>query len=252
MASSRTIRMGAMGGLVLALMMIVAFALDLTIITTTGGPPIIGMTLDRPILEVENISSDLLRAQGVAVWPVELWLYVLMTIPASLLALAAYRVLRTDHDDSLAAVGLLAITLFWIFHTIHNVLMLAVVQALVPHYASGGPGATATEVVTLTVMQISLTAFNFGTSVGALFLVGALVAFGLAILKRANLPRWTGYVALASGMMILGSYLQFLNSGFFFLGLLGWVLHIVWVIGVTLALLRLTDERRAVAQQGAT
>jgi hypothetical protein len=238
MAGSRALRLGSLAGFVLFPMMIVGFGLDMSIIVTSGGPP---------LLAAENISSDLLRAQGVAFWPVELWLYTLMIIPGSVLAISAYRALRSDHDDGYAAAGLLSITLFWIFHTIHNVLMLAIFQAVVPRYASGSPDAATMEIVTVTVLKIALAMFNFGTSVGALCLAGSLAAFGLATLKSAGFPRWTGYVSLASSLAVLGSYLQFLANAFFFLGLVGWILFIVWVIGATFALRRSSRQAQAAA-----
>jgi hypothetical protein len=247
MDSSRAIRIGGIAGLVLAPMMIVAFGLDLAIIMTSGGPP---------LLDPNNIGPELSRAQGVGIWPVELWLYTLMIIPGSLLAIAAYRVLRTEQDDSLAAAGLLATVLFWIFHTLHNVLMLAIFQAVVPNYTGGSANTVAMETVASTVLRIAYAIFNFGTSVGALFLVGSLAALGLATLRSAGLPRWTGYVALASSFAILGSYLQFLSGSFsnpfVVFGVLGWLLYMTWVIGTTLTLLRSRSQVRRIGQQYAT
>ena len=233
MTRSRFIRIGGMAGLVLALMMIVAFALDMAIIITTGRPP---------LLDPQKISLDLVRAQGVPFWPLETWLYTLMIIPGSVLAIATYRVLHSEHEDSMIAFGLLATILFWIFHTMHNVLILAVFQALVPHYSGGSLGATTMEVVAAMIMTIASVTFDFGSGVGSLFLAGSLGASGLATLRTAEFPRWTGYVALAASLAMLGAYLKFMFQGIFFLGLLGWVLFIIWVIGAALAILRSANQ----------
>src|SRR5437763_3282136 len=107
MFGSRMNRIGAMSGLVLAVMMVVAFALDMVIIQTTSGPP---------LLNADNIGPELLRAKGSTLWLVEGWLYTLMIVPAFVFVLAVYQTLG-DEDNSLPRLGLFASALFWIFHT---------------------------------------------------------------------------------------------------------------------------------------
>lgn len=230
MSKSSELRYGGISGIILAIMLIAAFALDFAIIATTQGPPIL-----RP----ENISADLLRAQGSFLWLVEAWLYTLMVVPVPLFIAMVYRALREKNDGGLAAVGLFASTLFWIFHTLHNVSFLTILQVLVPRYTGGSAEAAAIEVVAVALLGFANVAFGFGASVGALFLVGYLGVLGMVTLQRGGLPRWTGYVALAAALLSLLAYLQFLSEAIgLVLGLLSWVLHILWVIGASVRLLR--------------
>jgi len=234
-------RISGVSGVVLAIMMIIAFALDMAIIQTTAGPP---------LLNADNIGSELLRAKGSTIWLVEGGLYSLMIVPAFVFMLAVYWALRDD-DNGLAGIGLFASALFWIFHTLHNVAMLTVIQVLVPRYTAGTSEATTVEVLATTLLGFANILFGFGGSVGGLFLVAFLAAFGLVTLKSSILPQWTGYVALAGGLTVLLSYLQFISGAFLFVGLLGWVLTIVWVVGTTLTLLRPTSQMPLVAETSA-
>jgi hypothetical protein len=222
-------------------MMVVAFALDMIIIQTTAGPP---------ILNPDIIGSELLRANGMTIWLVEGWLYTLMIVPAFIFVLGVYWMLR-DADNGLAGIGLFASALFWTFHTLHNVVMLSVIQVLAPRYATYPSEGTSIEVVARTLLGLANLLFGFGGSVGGLFPVAFLTAFGLATLKSRRLPRWAGYVALASGFAILLSYLQFVSGAFMFLGLLGWVLSIVWVVSTTAAILNPTSHAHLVAETSA-
>ena len=235
MSKSSELRYGGISGIILALMLIAAFALDFAISATTQGPPIL-----RP----ENIGADLLRAKGFTLWIVEAWLYTLMVIPVPLFMVMVYRALREKNDGAVPAVGLFASALFWIFHTLHNVAFLTILQVLVPRYTGGAEG-TAIEVVAIALLGFANVTFGFGTSVGALFLVGYLGVLGMVTLQGGGLPRWTGYVALAAALLSLLAYLQFLSEAFgLVFGLPSWVLHIVWVIGATLGLLRSKDTQQ--------
>jgi hypothetical protein len=181
---------------------------------------------------------------------VEGWLYTLMIVPGFVFALAVYWLLRDD-DNGLAGIGLIASVLFWMFHTLHNVVMLTVIQVLVPRYTAGTPEGSSIESLATALLGLANMMFGFGGSVGGLFLVIFPTAFGLATLKNRVLPRWTGYVALAGGLAVLLSYLQFISGAFLFVGLLGWVLTIVWVAGTTIALLRPASQAHLVAETSA-
>ena len=236
MSKSSELRYGGISGIVLAVMLIAAFALDFAISATTQGPPIL-----RP----ENIGADLLRAKGFTLWIVEAWLYTLMVVPAPLFMVMVYRALREKYGDAVPAVGLFASALFWIFHTLHNVAFLTILQVLVPRYTGGSAEGATIEVVVIALLGFANVAFGFGTSVGALFLVGYLGVLGMVTLQGGGLPRWTGYVALAAALLSLLAYLQFLSEAFgLVFGLLSWVLHILWVIGATLGLLRSKDTQQ--------
>ena len=110
MRNTNIIRIGGICGMVLSMMLVAAFVLDMVLVQTTGG---------QPLLNPDNIGPELLRAKGSAIWPLEGWVYTLMIVPALAFILAAYRVLRED-DSGLADIGLIASALFWIFHTLHN------------------------------------------------------------------------------------------------------------------------------------
>lgn len=240
MLDARMIRISTLSGVVLATMMVIAFALDMSIIQTTSGPP---------VLSADNIGSELLRARGSAIWLVEGWLYTLMIVPGFVFALAIYWVLRND-DNGLAGIGLFASALFWVFHTLHNVAMLTVLQVLLPRYASETSEGTAIEVQARALLGLANILFGFGGSVGGFFLAGFLIAYGLVMLK-SSLPRWMGYLAVGAGLGVLLSYLQFVSAAFMFIGLLGWILNIVWVVSTTVVLLRSPSHARMSAVTGA-
>ena len=230
MSETYRLRLGGFSGVILAVMLIAGFALDFAIIFTTRG---------QPLLNPENISTELLRAKGSTVWLVEAWVYTLMVVPVPPFMLAIYWILRAENDRGLPAVGLFASALFWIFHTLHNLSMLTVVQDLVPRYVvAPQESRLAIEAVATALLGFANAAFNIGKGVGALFFVGSLAAFGGATLLTSRLPRWTGYLALAASFLGLLAYLQFISEVFVFVGLLGWVIHIVWVIAMTVGLLR--------------
>jgi hypothetical protein len=227
-------------GTVLAIMMVLGFVLDMMIILTTSGPP---------LLSTDNIGTELLRAKGSSIWLLEGWIYTLMIVPGFIFVLAVYWSLLGD-DHALAGIGLFASALFWIFHTLHNVAMLTVLQVFVPAYAGGTSEGTSIEVMAVGLLGFANLLFGFGGSVGGFFLVCSLVAFGLVTLK-SRLPRWIGYVAVAGGLAVLLSYLQAISGAFVLVGLLGWILNIVWVASTTIALLRRPGQARLVAEMGA-
>jgi len=139
--------------------------------------------------------------------------------------------------------------LFWIFHTIHNLGFVTVLQSVAAGYNGEGAESQAAEAVARALLGFANSAFGFGTGVGGLFLVGYLACFGMATVKTGGLPRWTGFVAFASAALALLAYLQVVSPLLGpVLGVPSWILHIVWVIGVTVALLRgsSTVESRSV------
>jgi len=213
---------------VLALMLILAFALDFAIISTTGGDP--NFRLDR-------IESDLVRAQGSSVWIVEAWLYALLIVPFSVFALGVYRVLR-PHDADLALVGLAATMLFWIFSTAHNAAIVTVLQVLVPRYAPGTPQSAGIEAAARVILGFGNTLFSPGGGVGTLLFVVGMAAIGQATFRSLGLARWTGYLAFAAAVFSALGYLQYLAEPLFFLGIIGFALYIIWVAGVALRLTR--------------
>jgi hypothetical protein len=159
MAGSKTIAVGVTSGVVLSVMMVSAFLLDMLIVQSTSGPP---------MLTTDNMGSELLRARGSTVWLVEGWLYTLRVIPGYLFVLNVYGALR-DGDSDMAGAGLVGSLLFWIFHTLHNVALLTVLQVLVPQYASGTSQETSIEVLATGLLGFANLLFGFGTSIGGLF-----------------------------------------------------------------------------------
>jgi hypothetical protein len=84
---------------------------------------------------------------------------------------------------------------------------------------------------------------------GMNFLVVYLAAFGLVTLG-SPLPRWIGYVAVVAGLAVLLSYLQFIAGAFMFVGLIGWILSIGWVVSTTVALSRPESRARLAPEMG--
>jgi hypothetical protein len=225
----------ALAGLTLAAMLIIAFALDFAIIGMTGG---------QPGFDLQNIGDDLLRAQGSGIWRVEAWLYLLMVVPFVVFAFGVYHDIHAQSDAGLPALGLSALTLFWIFSTIHNAAIVTVLQVLVPGYRSGAADGPGLEAAARALLGLGDTIFVPGGGVGSLFLVIGIASLGQSTLRSRRLPRWTGFVALACALLSLLGYLQYLARPFFFVGLLGFVLYIIWQTAVSLSLLR---QRAAIA-----
>jgi hypothetical protein len=237
MLNAKSNAITTVSGIVLAIMMVIGFALDMTIIQTTSGPP---------VLNGDTIGSELLRARGSTIWLVEGWFYSLMVVPGFVFVLGVYWALR-DFNKSLAGIGLFASALFWIFHTLHNVAMLTVLQVLVPRYSSGTSEGTAIETLSTGLLGFANLLFGFGGSVGGLFLAIFLATFGLVTL-RSPLPRWIGYMAVVAGLAVVLSYLQFISGAFMFIGLIGWILSIAWVVGTTAALSRPQSQAQLAAE----
>ena len=229
MHTANKLRLPGIAGIIFALMLVVAFGLDFALIATTGG---------EPTFNLANIGPDLLRAQKSAIWPVETWIYALMIVPFSVFALGVYLVLRAESDKGFPALGVVTTLVFWIFSTLHNAAILTVLQVLIPSYAAGSPAAPSIEVMARGLLGFGNTLFTPGGGVGTLLLVIGMAVTGRATLAGGQLPRWTGYVAMAcAGFSLLG-YLQYLSRGLLVLGLIGFVLYILWVIGVAIRLLR--------------
>jgi len=229
-AKPSEVPLSAWSGVVLALLLVAGFAADMAIVLTTGGPP---------VLDPARIGGELLRAKASAIWPVEAWLYTLMIVPVPAFVVGAYTALRREVDRGLPVLGLICALLFWIFHTIHNIGFLTVLQVVASGYTGAGADGAAADAVARVLLGFANAAFGFGTSVGGLFLVGYLACFGIATLQTGGLPRWTGYAALAAAALAVLAYLQVVSQALGpIFGIPSWVLHIAWVIGVTVALLR--------------
>ena len=220
------IRYGAISGLALAALFIIAFALDLTIIGSTGG---------NPVLDPGNIGPDLLRAQDSTPWLIEGWVYTLAVVATPMFMLAAYWTLRDDRDRGLPAVGLVAAVIFWILHTIHNATIVTVLAFLAPSYVGGERNAAITEGLAATLVTFANVNFSFGLSVGLVFLVSSLAALGVATLRGRHLPTWTGYAALVSAALMS---ISVFGGQTVIAGILGWVLFITWVIGTSTSMAR--------------
>ena len=115
----------------------------------------------------------------------------------------------------------------------------------------------AADAVARALLGFANSAFGFGTSVGGVFLIGSMACLGVATLQNGGLPRWTGYAALAAAALALIAYLQVIVPALGpIFGIPGWLLHIAWVIGVAVALVRgrtmSTSHRFGYAPAGVT
>lgn len=226
---AETRRLAGTAGLVLAAMMIVAFVLDLALIATTGGPPLIGLA---------SLSTDLGRARDSAIWPVETWLYTLQVVPFAIFILGVRAALRGAKEEAMADVVTLAAVLFEALHTLHNLTILAVVNVLAPAYVPGTAEATATEVVARGLLGLSYATFLPGGGVGSALLVAALAGFAVAQRRTRALAPWSGRLAAAGAVLVAIAYAQYIVPPAFFIALFGYVAYMAWTVVVSLGLLR--------------
>ncbi len=229
MKSAKDFRLYGYAGIVLALMMIVAFALDFAIMGTTDGPP---------GFDLQDIGPDLVRAGDSLIWRIESLLYVLQIVPFAVFALGVYWALESERDGGLPALGLVATGVAWLFSTLHNVAIVTTVFWLIPDYVPGTQEGQLIEVTARGLMAAGNTLFTPGGGVATLLLVIGLAAIGVVTLRMDRLPRWTGYAAIVAAILSLLAYLQYLSEGFFVLALVGWVVYIVWTMAVSLRLTR--------------
>ncbi len=242
------IQLAAVSGVLLAVMLVAGFAADMAIVLTTGGPP---------VLDPAKIGSELLRAKGSTIWLAEAWLYTLMIVAVPAFIAGVHAVLRREGDHGLPGLGVMAGLLFWLFHTIHNIGFLTVLQVVAAGYTGVGAEGSAADAVARALLGFANAAFGFGTSVGGLFLVGYLACLGVATIQNGGLPRWTVYAALAAAALAVLAYVQVVAPALGpICGIPSWILHIAWVIGVTVALVRrrarITSQRFDYAPAGVT
>lgn len=233
MRTGDELRRAGIAGVVLALVLVAAFALDFVIIGTTGGDP---------AFNLQHIGPDLVRASGSTVWRVEAWLYVLAIVPFAVFIVGLTRALRSDRDEGLPGVAQVTTLLSFIFSTVHNAAIVSVLQFLVPPYTPGSPEGAAIETTATALLGFGNTTFWPGGGVGGLLLVIGMWAIGKATLAGGQFPRWTAYTAYGAALLSLLGYLQYLVRGLLLLALLGWVLLIVWIVAVSTRLLRASQS----------
>jgi len=214
-------------GILLVVMLVTAFALDLAIWNSTGGPPAI---------DLNHLSTDLVRANGSSLWPIETWLYILLVIPGLTFTIGVKSVLKHPDQELLLVTAKNSMILFWIFHTLHNVVLLTVLYGAASYSPADTTQALNFESVADMLLRFSNLLFGFGTSIGALFLVFALGLFGYLTYLNKKFTNRIAFIALGASIAILLSYLQSVSGVFFALGLLGWVLFIFWVFSMTFRL----------------
>ena len=221
-------RFPAIAGLALFLLMVSGFVLDIAIIGTTGGDPQI---------RVDQLGPDLVRVKGSTIWPVEGWIYTLMILPAFVFLAGVHWAFRRVDEDGVAAIGVVVTATFWALSTAHNLAILTVVQSLAPVYVPGAPEAVAIEAVSRSLVWVA-DALSPLSGLGAVFLIVGALALGRATLTSKELPRWTGYIALSSALLLgLGTF-QHLSRPLIAVSLIGFILYMVWVAGMSVTLLR--------------
>lgn len=220
-------RWSALAGFVLVAMMAAAFVMDFAIIGTTGA---------NPEIRMDRLGEDLVRVQESALWPVEAWTYTLMVVPAALFLVGLYGILRRE-TGGLPAMGVLLALGLWIVNTAHNVAILVVVQTLAPAYIPGAANAAAIEATALGFLGAGA-ALSPLSGLGAVVLAVAALSLGMAILRSDRFSRWNGYLLL--GLVLLASLglLRPLSDAFIVVGLIGWVVFILWHADVTVILWR--------------
>ena len=206
------LRITRAAGLLLAAMLILGFAFDMVLMVSTGGPPMIGLG---------SLSHDLARAGGSSVWPVETWVYTLLTVPSVVFIFGLRRSVGAA-QPVLADVAAGAALLFIALHTLHNLVVLAVVQVVAPSAAADAAGAAA---VARPLLALAYATFLPGGGLGGVVFILAMAAF--AWLQRRSAAGW---LALAAAVLFAVGYAQYLLAPAIVAALAGWLCFIAWTV----------------------
>lgn len=228
-------RLTAIAGVVLAVMTILAFALDFVIIVTTGAPPLIALA---------TLPADLVRARDSAIWPIDAWLYTLQIVPFTIFVVGLRARFRSTGQEAVADIATVAALLFMALHTLHNLAIVTVVQTLAPSYVPGAPEATAIEATARGLLGVAYAAYLPGGGAGGLFFVAAMAGFATAQRRSAAFAAGSGSLAIASAVLSAVAYAQYVIPAALYVGLIGWLAYIAWTVVVSLGLLR-SGERRS-------
>ena len=236
-------RIAGAAGVVLTGLLVVAFALDLTIIGTTGGPPVIALGALGP---------DLQRAAGSAVWPLETWLYTLQIVPFGVFILGVRSAYRGTAAEWIAGAATVSGLLFMILHTLHNLAILAVVQVLAPAYVAGAPDAPAIEATARGLLGLANAAFLPGGGVGGALLVLVTAGFAIADGRARGLASpWSGRFAWAAAGLSAIAYAQSVVPAMLAVALVGFLGFIGWVALSSMSPLRAAPRASVVIPAGA-
>lgn len=216
--------------------MLLGFGLDLAIVATTGGPP----AIQRP-----SLGTDLVRVAGSAMWPVEGWVYTLMVVPACAFVPALHRRLKSDKGSDLSDTALTAFIAFWAVHTIHNAVILGVVQGLAPAYVPGAADAASVEASARGLVGVSEALFGPGSGLGTALLAMASLAYGLRMRQSQALAGWVAKAAFGAAALSLVGMLQVFFAPLLVVGLVGWILFIAWTAGAAVGMLRERAQEEA-------
>lgn len=222
-------RVAGAAGLVLAAMLVVAFALDFVIMGTTGGPPMIGLA---------SLAADLTRARESVIWPIETWIYSLQIVPFAIFILGVRSAYVGSGSEWLANAATVAAVLFMALQTLHNLTILTVVQVMAPAYVSGATDAPAIEAVSRALLGFAYAAFVPGGGVGGVLFVLAFAGFAIAQRRTRVLPPWTGPLAAASAVLTATAFGQYVVPPVFALALVGFLAFIAWVVVASVSMFR--------------
>lgn len=221
-----TLSAAGIAGLMLAGMLLLGFALDLTIIATTGGPPLV---------QLASLHADIARLRGNAIWPVDTWVYALSIVPFAIFVVGIRSALHSAGQARLADVGALGAILFQLVHTIHNLALLGTIGLLAQNYVSGSPEAAAAETVSRGLLGFAYAAFEPGIGVGTPLLVISMLAFAAA--QRCTSASWSSRLALISAALLALGSLQLFVPAAVAIALIGWIFGIAWTIVTSVGML---------------
>jgi hypothetical protein len=158
-----------------------------------------------------------------------------LVIPA---ALGFYQALREARRLSLLALAFFLVGLTTAFASIG--LFWGIERQLVSSYAAAGEAMKPTlEMVASTLMEAALSGFSFGFFLS--FGIGA-VLFSLGTLRTSVIRRWIGWLGVVAGVLMVCFLLATLSDVLSYIGLVAFVLVLVWTAAMGVSLLRLRES----------
>lgn len=105
-------------------------------------------------------------------------------------------------------------------------------------YAQAGTSRTAAVVVAQVIIGLG------AVTVGVFFLAVGVGVYGFAMTRSSRFPHWLGYVGILAGALLVAGFLP-IPGAFFVLGIVAFLLLIVWILATGALLWRPTSSMAA-------